>query len=469
MPRTLRIALVVCVALPLLVAAWLRTVPPDLLRIGTGYAAKAVCSHVFVAGRDRDEVLRDDVQSPGHPLLRFVSVRVDRDEEWVRAVLFGFAAPVEAVHRPGFGCAVVPDGDTERARAQHPDPPPTGAGSRFEWETDDLTGVSELLRDRDLVGPGLRAALVVHRGLIVGERYGEGFGASTPLLGWSMTKTVTGALVGTLVREGLLSLDEADLLEGWRGDRRARITLADLLGMESGLAFRETYGGVADVTRMLFLEPDMAAFAARSPAEAPPGERYNYSSGTSLLINRIWQSRFDDPADARLWPRRALFGPLGMETAVLETDARGTFVGSSYLWATARDWARFGQFLLQDGVWEEEEILPPGFAARMRERVPSNGNAFGRGHLWLRGPDLAGAPHPDEARIPADAFWLMGHDGQYMAVVPSLELIVLRMGLTPEVLGYRPQPLVAAVVELVAARGMVAVGAEPAAIEGGRP
>jgi len=123
-------------------------------------------------------------------------------------------------------------------------------------------------------------------------------------------------------------------------------------------------------------------------------------------------------------------------------------VGSSYLWATPRDWARLGQFLLQDGVWDREEILPPGFAAWMRERVPSNGNAFGRGHLRPRGPDLAGAPHPDEARIPADAFWLMGHDGQHMAVVPSWELIVLRMGLTPEPLGYRPQPLVAAVGEL---------------------
>jgi CubicO group peptidase (beta-lactamase class C family) len=449
MSRTLRIVLLASVGLLLLGAAWLRTFPPDLLRLGTGYASKVVCSSVFVAERDQEEVLRNDVQAPGHPLLRFVAVRVDRDRGVARAVLFGFAAPAEAVHRPGFGCAVVPDGDVKRARAHHPDPPPAGADSRFEWETDLLPGVSELLRNPELAGPGLRAALVVHRGRIVGERYGEGIDPTTPLLGWSMTKTVTGSLVGTLVREGLLSLDEADLLEEWRDDGRSRITLAHLLGMESGLTFRETYGGVADVTRMLFLEPDMAAFAARFRAEAAPGERHNYSSGTSLLINRIWQSRFSDPEGALAWPRRALFGPLGMESAVLETDARGTFVGSSYLWAAPRDWARFGQFLLQDGVWEEEEILPPGFAAWMRERVPSNGNAFGRGHLWLRGPDLAGAPHPDEARIPPDAFWLMGHDGQYMSVVPSLELIVLRMGLTPEPLGYRPQPLVAAVAELV--------------------
>jgi CubicO group peptidase (beta-lactamase class C family) len=449
MSRALRIVPLAFVGFFLLGAVWLRMSPPDLLRIGTGYAAKAVCSSVFVAGRDQDEVLRDDVQAPGHPLLRFVSVRVDREAERARAVLFRFAAPATAVHRPGFGCAVVPDGDAKQARAHHPDPLPMGAGTAIAWETDDLPGMSELLHDPELAGSGLRAALVVHRGRIVGERYGEGFDAATPLLGWSMTKTVTGALVGTLVGEGLLSLDEADLLEEWRDDERSRITLAHLLGMESGLAFRETYGGVADVTRMLFLEPDMAAFAAQSPSEAAPEERYNYSSGTSLLINRIWQSRLGDPEEARAWPHRALFGPLGMESAVLETDARGTFVGSSYLWATPRDWARFGQFLLQDGVWEEEEILPPGFATWMRERIPSNGNAFGRGHLWLRGPDLAGAPHPDEARIPADAFWLMGHDGQYMAVVPSLELIVLRMGLTPEPLGYRPQPLVAAVAELV--------------------
>jgi CubicO group peptidase (beta-lactamase class C family) len=462
MPRFLRILALVCFVVPVLGGVWLLAAPPELLRVGTGYAAKAVCSSVFVAGRDAGEVLRDDVQAPGHPLLRFVSVTVDREEERTRAVLFRFAAPAKAVHRPGFGCAVVPDEDAERARLHHPDLASIRGDSRFEWKSDSLPGLSELLRDPGLVGPGLRAALVVHRGRIVGERYGEGFDASTPLLGWSMTKTVTGALVGTLIREGLLSLDEADLLEEWRDDERSRITLAHLMGMESGLAFRESYGGVADVTRMLFLEPDMAAFAARSPLEAPPAERYNYSSGTSLLINRIWQSRFDDPAEALAWPRRALFGPLGMESAVLETDARGTFVGSSYFYATPRDWARFGRFLLQDGAWEGDEILPPGFGSWMRERVPSNGNAFGRGHLWLRGPDLGGAPHPDETRIPPDAFWLMGHDGQYMAVIPSLELIVLRLGLTPERLGYRPQPLVAAVTEVVAA-------GDPCAPGGGRP
>jgi len=280
---------------------------------------------------------------------------------------------------------------------------------------------------------------VVKNGRIVGERYGEGFSADTPLLGWSMTKTVTAAIIGTLVRKGRLALDQDDLFELWSTDDRSTITIAELMAMSSGLAFNEDYGDVTDVTRMLYLEPDMAGFAAAKDLVAAPGSVFSYSSGTTLMLSRIWQDSFDDQAAALAWPRDALFAPLGMRSAVFEADARGTFAGSSYLYATARDWARFGQFLMQDGVWQGRHILPDDYVAMMREPAPASDGVYGKGQLWLRRPG-----GDAEADLPDDTFWLRGHDGQSVTIVPSRDLVVVRLGLTPSKLGYRPQALVAA-------------------------
>jgi CubicO group peptidase (beta-lactamase class C family) len=224
------------------------------------------------------------------------------------------------------------------------------------------------------------------------------------------------------------------------------------MGMSSGLAFNEDYGDVSDVTRMLYLEPDMAGFAEAMPLAGEVGKTWHYSSGTPELLSRIWQDALGDPANALAWPRAALFDPLGMSSAVLETDEKGTFVGASYLYATARDWARFGQFLLQDGVWKGVEILPDGFVGWMREEVPASKGEYGRGQLWLHGSD-AGTPagqNPDAGfDLPRDAFWMLGHDGQSIAIVPSKKLVIVRLGLTPSKLGYKAQGLVEALVKQV--------------------
>lgn len=214
-------------------------------------------------------------------------------------------------------------------------------------------------------------------------------------------------------------------------------------------SYNEDYGDVTDVTRMLYLEPDMAAFAAAKPLAGEVGKVFSYSSGTTVMLSRLWQEAVGDPEQALAWPREALFGPLGMTSAVLETDARGTFAGSSYMYATARDWARFGQFLVQDGAWNGSEILPTGFVAWMREPAPASKGEYGRGQVWLQGP-VAGTPEgaePDTGfDLPSDIFWLLGHDGQSIAIVPSKMLVVVRLGLTPSKLGYKPQALVGALV-----------------------
>ncbi|RUV81642.1 class C beta-lactamase-related serine hydrolase, partial [Mesorhizobium sp. M1A.F.Ca.IN.022.07.1.1] len=359
--------------------AWLYFAPPELIRVGSGYAAKIVCSNVFIAGRDPNEVLAVDVQAPGHPLLKLMKVSVDKERGLVSAGLLWTLGKSVAVERDGVGCASVPDGDTGRARQTSVHIEPLAVASQDalwpEGERVDALqnpAVTKIVDDAAIVGTGMRAVVVVKNGRIVAERYGEGFSAKTPLLGWSMTKTVNAAIVGTLVKDGKMALDNKGLFSPWKADGRAAISLADMMAMSSGLEFNEDYGDVADVTRMLYLEPDMAGFAEAKPLGGEVGKAFSYSSGTAVMLSRLWQEAIGDKVKALSWPRTALFEPLGMHSAVLETDERGTFVGSSYLYATAHDWARFGQFLLQGGVWNGAQILPAGFVDWMRQPAPAS-------------------------------------------------------------------------------------------------
>ncbi|MCF3639363.1 beta-lactamase family protein [Rhizobium sp. TRM95111] len=432
-------------------AAWLIVRPPELLSVGADYAAKIVCSNVFLAGRDPAEVLALDVQAPGHPLLRLMRQHVDREERTVTAHLLGLFAPGYAAYRPGFGCTSVPDGDFVAARQAVSDvavPVAPAADEGKPWPAGHAVStdprLAAVLSDATLTGPGMRAVVVVHEGRIVGEAYGGGFSVATPLLGWSMTKSVNAVLVGRLFAMERLAPQTAELFPEWLQDGRARITVADLLAMRSGLAFNENYGGVADVTRMLYLEPDMSRFAIARPLEAGPGTRFRYSSGTAVILSRVWMSALKDRWEALTFPARALFVPLGMASAVLETDETGIFVGSSYMYATGRDWARFAQLLLNDGVWNGTRLLPEGFVAAMGTPTPVSNGAYSALQTWTDGP---GGEADVAAGLPEDAFWMLGHDGQSTVVIPSLRLAVVRLGLTPSRLDYRPQPMVRRIVD----------------------
>jgi CubicO group peptidase (beta-lactamase class C family) len=426
-------------------AVWIFVKPPELLRVGDGYAAKTVCSNVFMAGRNPQAVLSDDVQAPGNPLLRLVRVSVDHDEGRVTARMLGVFAPGYALYRGAFGCSSVPDGNFEAAanvvsdEARQPveenDAPwPEGEGVAAANDGK----IASLLGEPALAGPSMRGLVVVHNGRVVGEAYGDGFGPKTPLIGWSMTKTVNAAIIGRLMLDNKIAFDDTDLLPQWKNDDRSQIKLSDLLGMESGLAFNENYGAVADVTRMLYLDPDMVSLPVNAPLEAKPETRFHYSSGTAVLLSRIWMDRIGNAQTALAYPREALFGPLGMSSAVFEIDARGTFAGSSYLYATARDWARFGQFLLQDGVWNGQRLLPEGFVGAIRTPTAASKGDYTQAQAWLAAP---GGQTSAQAGLPDDVFWLEGHDGQSVAIVPSANLVFVRLGLTPVRFGYKPQVL----------------------------
>lgn len=431
---------------------WLAVAPPELLRVGDGYAAKIVCSNVFVAGRDAAAVLDADVQAPGNPILRLVRVSVDNAAQTVTAKFMGLFAAGMAVYRPGLGCASVPDGNLDAGRAITLETPPeiVAAGDQPWPEGGHVLAadpeIAAILADPGLIGPNMRAVVVVRDGRVVAEAYGDGFDPTTPLLGWSMTKTVNAILIGRVMAEGKIGFDDQNLFPEWT-DGRKDIRLRDLLSMTSGLGFNEEYGDVSDATRMLYLEPDMAAFAASQALVAPPGTAFNYSSGTGVLLARLWMSRLGDAQGALRFPREALFGPLGMTSAVLEADERGTFVGSSYSYATARDWARIGKFLIDDGVWNGRRLLPDGFVRMMGT---SNGLPGGHSQLqtWVQGPHESEDGKP--IGLPADTFWLEGHDGQTIAVIPSAHLVVVRLGLTPWKLDYWPEKLVKAIVDATA-------------------
>ncbi|UVK36218.1 beta-lactamase family protein [Mesorhizobium sp. AR10] len=433
--------------------AWLYLAPPELIRVGSGYSAKIVCSNVFIAGRDANEVLAVDVQAPGHPLLKLMRVSVDKEKGTVWAGLFGVLGKSVAIARDGLGCASVPDGDIDKARQTAVYVEPAASRQDALWpEGERVDGsqspeLAKILDDPALTGTGMRAVVVVKNGHVVAERYGDGFSEKTPLLGWSMTKTVNAAIIGTLVKDGKMAMANQGLFGLWKADGRSAISLADLMAMSSGLEFNEDYGDVADVTRMLYLEPDMAGFAESKPLTGDVGKVFSYSSGTTVMLSRLWQDAVGDKGKALAWPRTMLFEPLGMHSAVLETDEAGTFVGSSYLYATARDWARFGQFLLQDGVWNGREILPAGFVEWMREPASAS-KAYGKGQLWIEGPGDEESPGAGVASgLPKDTYWMEGHDGQTVAIIPSEQLVVVRLGLTPAKLGYRPQTMAAALVK----------------------
>ena len=431
---------------------WLSLSPPELLRVGANYSAKIVCSNVFIAGRDADAVLNEDVQAPGDALLKFLRVTVDQQQQTVRSGFFGWLGNGLAVYRQGTGCAAVPDGQLAHAASFTSQPPAiVSPNPKQPWPTgsaaNTLPAIQALLDNDQLAGPGARGLAIIHNGQLVAERYGPGFSASTPLLGWSMTKSVTAALVGMQVGDGKLNMEQAGFWPKNSAGREA-IKLSNLMAMDDGLDFNEGYGSVSDVTRMLYLEPDMAAYMQARPLAHKPGTVWNYSSGTTVFLSHLWQQAAG--AQALELPYTRLFAPLGMSSAIIEADARGTLVGSSYMYATAQDWARYGQFLLQDGVWNNQRLLPEGFVQTISSPSVASKGEYAQGQLWRWGPqgETPEGENPDQRfNLPADTYWMRGHDGQTIALVPSRKLVLVRLGLTPKALNYQSQHLLSAVLQ----------------------
>ena len=410
----------------------------QLLPVASGYLAKELCAGHFLIGHDNRDELNED-----NPALAWFDAEIDADAQQVTCSIFGCYTRT-AVRRPGHGVTLMVN-DTLVAA-----PPPVPVGTVSPWPgtvSFDAQGCAlnlppeldrEALRlalDAAFAEPNpqrlrrTRALLVLANGRLIAERYAPGYDRDTRFTGWSMSKTVAALLLGIAAERGCFDTAEPVPVASWPADDpRAAITWEHLLRMRSGLVFNETYGGVDDVTRMLFASGDVAGYTAARPLGHAPGTHWYYSSGDTNLLCRCLQNCLGDQADD--FPRAALFAPLGLEHAELDRDAAGTWIGSSGLWASARDWARIGLLMARDGAWFGQQVVPAAWCEWMRE--PTAGTPDGKGfgaHLWLNTPSgPAGAAWmPD---LPGDIFSLWGHFSQFVTVVPSHEVVIVRLGLS---------------------------------------
>jgi CubicO group peptidase (beta-lactamase class C family) len=425
-----------------LTAAW----PRDAPRVATGFVADILCSQTFVSGLDPATVFADTTEAmPGVGLIGWaLTVEVDAPHRQVTASLLGLA-PSRAVFRDGLGCTLVHDDtplETVRPEATMPPAPvlPEIAGPAPVTPADPrLAAAVARVFDAPEQPPArhTRAVVVVRDGHVIAERYAPGIGVDTPLLGYSATKSVISALIGILVRDGRLAVDRPAPVALWQrpGDARGAITVDQLLRHTAGLAMGSSLtanlGSAFDkVNEMKFATRDMAAFAESADLATTPGSVWTYHDGNYMILSRlIRDAAGGHAADVLRFAERELFGPLGMRHVTLQFDATGTPEGASEMLASARDWARFGLLYLDDGVVGGQRILPAGWTRYSAAPTPNAWVGYGAGWWTNRGDDY-GATRRTGFGMPRDAFLARGQFGQYIVVVPSERLVVVRFGTT---------------------------------------
>ncbi len=416
-----------------------------------GLAAQSVCSGTFVAGRDPEEVFTDDVL-PQSPALAVISTDVDQTGKSVTAKFLGLF-PRQASLLPNRGCVLdLPPDPAAPAFTPSPQSPelwPQGdaAVPPADWGPGVDRAALTKVMEQAFVGAGdpnaanARAMAVVYKGRLLVEKQAEGFEPTTPLLGWSMTKTVNGMLFYKKATEAGLDLDtpvvdafpadrEPPWVPQWRQDDRKNITVNDLLFMRAGLDIGDDYGPLAKVVNMLYGQPSMADFAAEQPLVHPPGTYWEYSTGVADLVSQVAQGLFPDDKTYWKFPQREVFYPAGVSSGTMTTDTSGTWVGGSYVWADTGDWARLGQMMLDDGQIDGKRVLPPGWWKLAGTPAMPEGDGHGYGaQTWIRGDEIGGECRTYPG-VPQDMLSMDGHYGQVVAMVPSRDAVIVRLGWT---------------------------------------
>jgi CubicO group peptidase (beta-lactamase class C family) len=427
--RIWRTAALVLAALVLCGAVWLR--PDRAARSAAGLTAHNLCSAVFVAGQEAQATFEDAIVPLVGTAANFIDYRVDPTRQRVEAT-FARIVSATAHYVPGFGCRLEQSGDQPSpqpvsiAAVSPADPAPMVAPTDPRL----ATALERVFAER----PGepvkrVKAVIVVKSGQIVAERYAERFGPGTPLISWSVAKSFTNALLGILVRQGRLRVEQPVMVPEWStpGDLRARLTIEDLLRMQSGLDAPEEGAATDVVTRMLYAQSNMGAFAAQRPLKVPSGTKWEYTSANTLILNRMMASAVGGGANGmRAFAERELFAPLDMRGVTMEFDGAGTFIGSSYVFATARTFAQFGQLYLDDGVVVGgKRLLPEGWVSWSRRSTLGVG--YGAGFWTNDGPGTLAARRVASG-FPKDGFFASGNLGQRIYIVPSARLVIARFG-----------------------------------------
>ena len=430
-----------------------------ILNAGSGFAAKNICSGHFLSGMSGRQII-DEALIPASSVLSNARYRIDETNRWVDANLLGVFER-RAVYSDGTGCTLMQAG-LEALPAKVEISVRSPLNPELPWPEGSAPIVSsqplQALVERAFAEPhpvykrNTKAVVVIHKGRLIVEQYAPGVDASTPLIGWSMTKSVTNMLVGLLVRDGRLELSQAAPVSLWNkdaGDPRAAITIDQLLRMSSGLVFDEEYGLYSDVTRMLSTEADAGGFAASKPLLTEPDRLWAYSSGTSnILSGIIGRTIGGDLQHYYDFAQQRLFLPLGISSASIEPDYSGTFVGSSFMYASARDWARLGQFCLQQGQWNGKQLLPVDWLRYSTTPTHTNPKNNYGAHFWLNADPIDKQQQRTWPSLPPDTFSMNGFQGQRVVIVPSMDLVVVRLGFSG---GKKRgiEPLVAGLIEAI--------------------
>jgi CubicO group peptidase (beta-lactamase class C family) len=405
----------------------------SLMPIITGYAAKNLCSNVFVSDRKPEDIEAVDLN---FSFIKFTRNIVNFDEKSVTShFLWGKS---KAIYRTGFGVTLLRDVTEEKLKKSHY---PEGGNPGYsqdtiKWPLGDLlpkknSGIDtikleeiskRLITDNAYNGDAF-AFIVLHKGIPVAESYKPQFNRKTRLLSWSMAKSFINAMVGILVKQGKLDIHQPVGFDEWKQDERSKITLNDLMQMQSGLKWNEDYGNRSDVTLMLHCESDMGHFALDRPIAYPCGTHWYYSSGSTNIVSKLIRKQFTSDSAYYVFANNQLFNRIGMPDAVFEVDPTGTRVGSSYLYATARDYARFGLLFQNDGVINGEKILPEGWVKYTTTPASASDGVYGS-FFWLnRSKRLPSAPE--------DMFACDGHDGQHIYILPTQQVVVVILGYSP--------------------------------------
>lgn len=455
MKRFFKLLLIAVLVIILAASTYILVTFPPVM---AGMAAKTMCSCVFISGRDEQSVRDKELRV--FPGLSSSTITLNADSSVSATVLWKTS---KAIFRKGLGCTLLSQQPEEVVRAQKiiragsahtdadtlawPDGNVTERDSNFNVITAHIENtLAEAFDESDPGKPkNTHAIVVVYRNQIIGERYASGFDMHSKLMGWSMTKSITNALVGILVHEKKLDVQQPAPVAEWKADERSKITLHHLLQASSGLKWSESYfSPTADFHQMFIKSDDKGSYAASAPLAHEPGSVFQYSSGSTNIISRIIRQSVGDTGYYK-FPYEKLFYKIGMHDAVIEPDASGTFVGSSYSFASARDWARFGLLFLNDGVWNGERILPEGWVKYSTTPAPAAPMGRYGAHWWLNAGDANDPQRRTYTELPTDAYWADGFEDQTVMIIPSKQLVIVRLGVSHH--GFDFQALAKGIIE----------------------
>jgi CubicO group peptidase (beta-lactamase class C family) len=425
---------------------------PEYVRaVAAGYKAAFLCSDLFNAGQSEEQIAKDDLRRiypELEPLIPGLEAKIDRAAKTVSVAFDDKLPPRIAAWRPHLGCAQLPIGasaDSVRLLPRLVVGVDTNGGDRLPWPAGDRNATARpkgdagaLNRsvaaafDRRTYGQGSEttAVLVIQDGRIVAERYRDDFDMHMPQRTWSVAKSLAGTVIGAAVQQGLIDVNAPAPVPEWRrpGDPRSAITTDNLLRMASGL-HSDAAGNRTDAT--YFGGSSVTENATQWPLETAPNTRFRYANNDILLAVRGLRARLGDGDRALAFPFESLLWKIGMNRTFPETDWQGNFILSSQVWTTARDLGRLGLLYLNDGVWNGERILPPGWGAYVSRRGPAQPAAdYGYGAtFWTFPADLG---------LPADAYIGQGNRGQYLAIIPSRRVVIVRRGYDGPGTGFDP-------------------------------